>query len=389
MPDPCIKLHLEAVRRRAEAVPGVREVIPSSGVSPNFASFLVGLLDQAPPDPAKLARVTVFASGTISVSRVLLGKVRQIFRRNVSELDVVEKLLRDPPNLTTIDHSLVQNDGQAKTSRSELELAEIGLAILQCEKEKLQSHLSNLQALKKATEKVNDEAKKKVPETSVELAQGMEFQFSLPASSMKHVDQCLSDISKMNKLVKKIATNGKSTIFLYGNGGVAYTPLIPRPLYQKLSQLRNSRMESRPSYVSLGSRDRFFCSFHDGSYCFKGPKELDKELKQCVKPPRSVAFANTWDSFFVVFHNGEWRYAGRSIPDGLKEKLIERKERADLVCVNLGPNGEWFLKAENGRMWWGGVHKDTDKAIMDLLDDGHSLHMLDFGDDGSYFVSYD
>jgi hypothetical protein len=391
MSHPNIKLNLDAVRRRAISIPGVREVVPHGGSSQLelFASFLVGLLDDSPPDSSKLARITVFASGTISISRVLLGQIRQTFRRNVSDLDVVEKTLRDPPNLTPVDHSLMHGEAR-QTIRTEIELADIGLAILEGEKEKLENHLTSLAELRKPAEKETKPAKKKKEsDAALELTQGMEFQFSLPASSMKHVDQCLSDISKMNKLVKKIATNGKSTIFLYGNGGVAYTPLIPRPLYQKLSQLRNSRMDSRPSYVALGSRDRFFCSFHDGSFCLKGPKELDKELKRCVKPPRSVAFANTWDSFFIVFHNGEWRYHGRSIPDGLKEKLHERKERADILCVNLGPAGEWFLKAENGRMWWGGVHRDTDKAIMDLLDDGHYLHMLDFGEDGSYFVSYD
>ncbi|GKY95226.1 hypothetical protein MPSEU_000485600 [Mayamaea pseudoterrestris] len=381
-------LQIDAVRRRAEGIRGVREVVPTSGRSPQFASFLVGLLDELPPDVTKLARVTVFTSGTISISRVLLGQVRQTFRRNVSELDAVEKILRDPPVLTAIDHSLVLNDDN-HTIRSKIELADIGLAILQGEKEKLESLRSSILQRTAPDKEESSKMEKKQPNVGLDLTQGMEFQFSLPASSMKHVDQCLSDISSMNKLVKKIATNGKSTVFLYGNGGVAYTPLIPRPLYQKLSQLRNSRMDSRPVYVALGSRDRFFCAFYDGSFTLKGPKELDKELKQCLKPPRSVAFANAWDSYFVVLDNGEWKYHGRSIPVGLKEKLHERKGKTDLVCVNLGPSGEWFLKAENGRMWWGGVSKDTDKAIMDLLDDGHAIHMLDFGDDGSYFVSYD
>ena len=48
----------------------------------------------------------------------------------------------------------------------------------------------------------------------------------------------------------------------------------------------------------------------------------------------------------------------------------------DLFCVLL-------------QMWWGGIHSELDAAIQDLLDAGHYLHFLDFGDDGSYFVSYD
>jgi hypothetical protein len=399
MPEAGIKLQLDAVRRRAEAVKGAHEVptnCPEEGqlTQPHYLSFLVGLDDDgdenSPPDLNKLARINVFQSGTIGISRVLLGQVRQTFRRNVSDLDVVEKLLRDPPNMTCIDHSLVENNGK-RTLQSEIQLADIGLAILQSEGEKLTSHRSDLQALPKATYIEAKEKKSTTPgaKNTLELTQGMEFQFSLPASSMKHVDQCLNDIAKMNKLVKVIATNGKGTVFLYGNGGVAYTPNIPRPMYQKLSQLRNSRMESRPSYVSLGSRDRFFCNFHDGSFILKGPKDLDKDLKQCLQPPRSVAFANTWDSYCIVYFNGEYKYFGRSVPEGLKQQLQDRPEKDDLVCINLGPSGEWFAKAVNGRMWWGGVHQDTDKAIMDLMDDGHVLHTLDFGDDGSYFAGYD
>jgi len=40
-------------------------------------------------------------------------------------------------------------------------------------------------------------------------------------------------------------------------------------------------------------------------------------------------------------------------------------------------------------MWWGGIHSELEQAIEDFLDSGHQLHFLDFGDDGSYFVSYD
>lgn len=242
---------------------------------------------------------------------------------------------------------------------------------------------------------------------------GMEFQFSLSASSMKHVDQCMSDITGMNKLIRGVATSGRGTVFLYGNGGVAYTPNIPRPLHHKLSQLRsNTKMSSRPSYVSLGSKDRFYCAFHDGTYCLKGPKSLEKELKRCfaasvsassssvpsmLQPslqqqsqsqmPVSVAFGATWESWFVVFPDGSWKFQGK-IPNDLSHKLASRKDRGDLVRVTLGPSGEWFVKARNGRMWWGGLTDAADASIQALLKD-HELCFLDFGEDGSYFVSYD
>lgn len=225
-----------------------------------------------------------------------------------------------------------------------------------------------------------------VANSSVGLS-GMEFQFSLPPDAMKDVDRCLTDIHSMGKLVRKVATNGRGTVFLYGNGGVAYTPQIPKALYHRLSQLRHSSYEHRPAYVSLGSRDRYYCSFHDGSYAFKGPKGLDRELKKATKrQPVSVAFGATYDTFAVVFADGSWKCGGRAIPNEFEERLGKRR---DIHTVNLGPEGEWFVKLKTKKMWWGGIHSELEAAIEDLLHSGHQLHFLDFGEEGSYFVSYD
>lgn len=240
---------------------------------------------------------------------------------------------------------------------------------------------------------------------------GYEFHFKLPAEVMNQVDQCLRDIAKMNKVVKGVATNGRGTVFLYGNGGVAYTPAIPKALYQKLRQLRSSSFSSRPCFVALGTRDRYYVSFNDGSGDWKGSSSLDKMLKKRVSKntgggsssssgkrtdgasgesllPRSVAFGATYDTFFVVFNDGSWEYQGRSIPKSLEKKLRERDDAADLVICNLGPNGEWFLKAENGKMWWSGISPELDSVLKKITRKGY-LHNMDFGENGSYFVSYD
>ncbi|GAX28632.1 hypothetical protein FisN_1Hh577 [Fistulifera solaris] len=377
-----MKLNPEAVRRRGNDMPNCVE-IPVRG-EPEIVSFLVN----------QEARVTIYCeTGTISIGRIAPWEtkptIRHIFRRNISQLDVVERFLRNPPQLTSIDSSLViQPDGdqeneneniqRVKTLQSNLELMDVGIAILEGERDKLKDHVQHLQPIEPSKNNANNGA------------EGMEFQFSLPAEPMKHVDQCLRDISAMGRLVKSVSTNGKGTVFLYGNGGVAYTPSIPRPLYHKLSQLRKTKnRESRPSYVALSTRDRFFVSFHDGTFAFKGPKGLEKELRKAKQPPASVAFGTTYDTFFVVFKDGSWKYEGRGIPEELQLKLEDRQERADLKCVNLGPAGEWFLRAKNGRMWWGGISEEMDQSIQMLLDDGHCLSFLDFGETGSYFISYD
>ena len=104
--------------------------------------------------------------------------------------------------------------------------------------------------------------------------------------------------------------------------------------------------------------------------------------------PRSVAFGATYDTFFVVFGDGSWEYQGRSIPKSLEKKLRERDDAADLVLVNLGANGEWFMKAESGKMWWSGISPELDLVLKKITKKGY-LHSMDFGENGSYFVSYD
>lgn len=383
------KLNPTALRERAKSVQGCREVVASGD---SVVSFVVGLHLRK---VESLARVNIFfETGTVGTSRVLGGKVRQTFRRNVNSLDVVERLLKSPDKLVTIDEGLIglhddeDDSSEARSLQKEVELADVGLCILEGEREKLISHLESIAPAPK------DEARNDVADdnSATSSASGLEFRFSLPADVMAQVDQCLKDITSMDKMVKGVATNGKGTVFLYGNGGVAYTPAIPRALYLKLRQLRNSNFNARPSYISLGTRDRYFVAFNDGTADWKGPKPLDKILKKCLqsaKPPKCVSFGSSYDTFFVIFEDGSWQYQGRGIPASLEQKLASRDDRADLVTVNLGPSGEWFVKARNGRMWWSGISTDLDRVIAKILNDGHYLHFMDFGENGSYFVSYD
>ena len=417
------KLDPTAVVRRASSIPGCKSIpVPNS---PFICSFLVGLEQpHNQRDPEKLARISIFTdTGTVSIGRILNGNMRQVFRRTVTSLDIIEDILRDPPQLTKIDDSLISSYTAPRTPLGQLELVEVGSAILNGEREKLNAHVAALEQMQRemksqqqpapkaavaaaatspvgqSTPTIHDQrAEPPGHSTSAELPSpgehsassvglsGMEFQFSLPPDAMKDVDRCLTDIHSMGKLVRKVATNGRGTVFLYGNGGVAYTPQIPKALYHRLSQLRHSSYEHRPAYVSLGNRDRYYCCFHDGSYAFKGPKGLDRELKKAKKQPVSVAFGATYDTFAVVFVDGSWKCGGRAVPGEFEERLGKRR---DVHTVNLGPEGEWFLKLKTRKMWWGGIHAELEAAIEDLLQSGHQLHFLDFGEEGSYFVSYD
>ena len=115
-------------------------------------SFVVGLHQRSGDS---LARVNIFLStGTIGTSRVLGGKVRQTFRRNVTSLDVIGRLLKHPDELVKIDEGLIGvHDKEVspkalldspRSLQKELELADVGLCILQGEREKLVNHLEAL-----------------------------------------------------------------------------------------------------------------------------------------------------------------------------------------------------------------------------------------------------
>ena len=375
MPD--CKLEPSAVRKVAKTVPGCIE--SGSLEDGTVLSFLVGL-DQQPdtsslsylvglgqqPNTSALARINVYTTtGTIGTCRVLQGQVREIFKRNVSSLNVLKKTLTHPPHLTSFPIY-----GSKDALADKIELAEVAMCILMADRDKLKLHL----------EAATEAAREKEQDVS-----GMDFEFGLSKKVMKQVVQCLQGILVMGKFVTCVTTNGRGAVFLYGNGGVAYTSKIPTALKNKLIQLNRSN-ETRPSYVAIGTRERFYVAFHDGTADWKVSKNLDKILKR-RSTPRSVAFGDKYDSFFVVFDDGSWEC--HDIPDELADKLADRADRPDLVCVTLGPNGEWFLRAKNGRMWWGGISEELDEMVQNLLESGRYLNFLDFGEDGTYFLSYD
>jgi hypothetical protein len=130
------RLDMQAVKTRAACVPGCELVANSNG---NVCSFVVGVqttstgsISVSSPSAKDMARVHIFTdTGTVAVGRIVQGKYRQVFRRNVSSLDVVEELLRSPPPLTVIDETLLGTTSAPKSVLGQLELVEIGSAILE------------------------------------------------------------------------------------------------------------------------------------------------------------------------------------------------------------------------------------------------------------------
>ncbi|KAL7472808.1 hypothetical protein ACHAXS_013206 [Conticribra weissflogii] len=215
--------------------------------------------------------------------------------------------------------------------------------------------------------------------------------------------------------VVAIPTNGEGCIVLRDTGGFSVIGEIPR----KLSELLFRRRGPLPSYIALGTKQRYYVRFEDGSTSFHGPTSLDaflKEPRRCLDAGRikggtkranqrkrhhhprfgtgrdteivSVAFGKEFGDYFIVRANGSWEANGE-LPSGLEKLLDSRRDRGDLRWVALGPEGEWCVKARNGRVWWGGVSREIDEILVDILIDGQEeLTYLDCGVDGSYFMIY-
>lgn len=217
---------------------------------------------------------------------------------------------------------------------------------------------------------------------------------------------------------------------------------------QKQSALEQQQ-QSRPLWplrsVAFGSSYDTFCIvFNDGSFKHQGksfPKELEDALIRHRKRQSMAQESNTFDDGLSAYDernrntndydsNDELNeilstassrhspkksdkksttisgnfsddegddypldhYNNKKKGDGLlnqKQEHGTNRNANSITCINLGPSGEWFLRTEDGYMEWGGISSDMDEAIQQLLEDGHHLNYFDFGEDSSYFVSYD
>ena len=204
--------------------------------------------------------------------------------------------------------------------------------------------------------------------------------------------------------ITSIPTNGEGCVILRENGAFNVVGDIPRKLEERLFD----RDGPFPEYISLGSNDRYFVKFDDGTYYFYGPDSmatiLEKRMPQRQRGKgkkkrrggkssnlsvASVAFGREIEDFFVVFTDGSWECDG-FLHKGLDKLLDDRGNLADLLWVSLGPDNQWCLKARNGRVWWSGVSDEISEALFDITDARETdVKYISFGVDDSYFLLFD
>ena len=253
------------------------------------------------------------------------------------------------------------------------------------EKERKQEEARQLAAKRKAEEdaaaerakKIRLEKERKLLRLQQERSQrGFKFMYALD-------DDANDFISKsFDKTLTCMACNGSSVIMLYEDGGWAFSSGLPLKLYNKL----NGRRHSLPSpvYVSLGSQDRYYIEFADGRSEWVGCDGMTKQLQTSkTRKVKSVAFGEYWDSYFIVHTDGFWGYS--NVPLALSNLMDKRKCKSDLDCVSLGPEGEYFISAKNGRAWWGGMRSD---AMTQIGKQANNITFVDFGDNGTWLARY-
>ena len=423
------------VRAIARPIPTCREMpLPSrysTPPNPNIVSILVyeheskakgnTLCDLSDP-----ARVIVYCdTGTVAILRVLHlngggEDVRQIFRTKCSISDV-ENILQSPPKLTILDESILkdqsgapredekENENEFRSNqivpkeesepkeklvskealmKKKLTLNEIGQAILVGEHEALLKIYNYKQKKKVATQKSHDllakqQKKAILKKKKKSFVPRKEFAFTFTVDVMKQVELFLQDGARRRDNIISVAINGRACVLLYSSGAWVATKDVPKALQRNLE-----RKEGKPIYVSLGLNGKYFVQFEDGDYFWEGPSDLNEYLRKGKL--RCVSFGDQRDTFFIVNTDGSWYYQGSGIPQDLEDLVSkDRDGKSDLTLVSLGPNGEYFVRARNKKMWWGGLTTELEDLVEEIVTEEKKVPVfIDFGKSGSYFVCY-
>lgn len=346
------KLPRSVVRKIAGGLPQTISKIEE--IRTNDAELLLYLIQKG----SDACRIHIYLqTGTVAVIRVLHGVFRHIFHRNCSE----KKLRR-----IFIEPTFLSNVNPHEMS-SEIDLLDVGATILAAECNCLLSHYNELTHVS----------------SSPDENEGRESVCNLPQHLMVQVESFVHSRGDYDTLLCA-AICDEFALIASDNGKCYRTKGTPKSIS---SILDSNDFGDRVKFISLGFKKQYFISFENGNYYHHGPKSLDKCFHH--ENVKTLAFGKEFNDYFIVYENGSWVYDGE-IPQDLVDLLRDRQHAADLVCVYLGPNDEYFCKARNGRMWWGGVSDELNGIIDDLVNENEKeiIH-ISFCKNNGYFIIYE
>lgn len=171
---------------------------------------------------------------------------------------------------------------------------------------------------------------------------------------------------------KCIAISGYTVLGLLEDGSPCWSNPLPTSLLDKLDGRQKSL--SPPSYVAMGSRDRYFIQFKDGSCSWSGYLPI----KETAGRPEIVCFGEYEDSYLIK--TKDHRFYWRNIPRAVEDILDSRNSKlSNLQFISLGPEGEWFIRWASGYVEWDGPR---------WLRDYPKAREVYFGDGGLAIVRY-
>lgn len=278
------------------------------------------------------ARINVYwTTGTVGVCVY----PEQTFHYRCSLFDL-QNLMRDP---------------RLRNGRGYSEADECGSEEAELAKEKQrQAHLQAELNRRKAEEKRRKAEAKARRREALQRQRRIEEKRQNRGSLIAWTD-CLNQgglLNGLNCTTKCIAISGDAVFLLNEDGHPWWTSGIPTLLYNKV----NGRQKSlpRPTYVAMGSYNRYYIRFKDGKSEWVG----DLPLQDVQGKPKIVCFGEDEDSYFILMKDG--RKFWNNIPVTVHNKINSRNPRLPgLEFISLGPDGEWFLRWANGVIEWNGV----------------------------------
>lgn len=369
-------------------------------------------------DNATPARYNVYYStGTVSTSldHPRQGKT-QLFRRNV-DMDLLREIFLNPRIHTDLGYqqtsssrkricsnSRIPRDGKNDV-KAEEEAARIQKEKLLAERAAIDKEIKECQAILDYYEKERQEmARKKAKEKERKQKAEKEKKRKAELKEKRRREERVRDLKRSERGVYAIwyglresdyfeedfrddttcvAIEGNSYICLYEDGDWTSGSGITTNLHSILHT--GAFFRPSPEYVAMGSFNRYYIRFKNGTSEWVGPEYMAELLQNTNRKVRSVAFGEDFEDFFIVFEDGYWERNG--CPFGLCEQLSAMNCSSDLDRVSLGPNGEWFLRA-NGRAWWGNMSNALFSEMTEIVDNGFYITDVQFGDYDTYFVRY-
>jgi len=182
-----------------------------------------------------------------------------------------------------------------------------------------------------------------------------------------------------------IVAFGGTFLAIKQDGGTSWGSGVPKALDDKL---RGRQMTlPKVNLVCLGTdKNSYFVQFED----FTSEWEVqDDFLSGFIKgsPHIRVLALGSNDGYYC--QNSEGREIHSRLPKGLDDALTGRKNSLPKVQnVNLGANGEWFVRFMDGT-WSCGGHTTKCDETLDEIDDGGTVHEVLFGMHHTWMIRYD